>query len=52
MIPGDIKRVNNGQGFSVRQITVSTGYCYTLKNLAFLIEPPAIYIRPTLRDGH
>jgi hypothetical protein len=23
-----------------------------LKNLAFLIEPPANPLRPTLRDGH
>jgi hypothetical protein len=52
MIPRDNKRINGGKGFSVQQITVSTGYCYTSKNLAFPIEPRAIYIRPTLRDGH
>jgi hypothetical protein len=52
MIPSDNWRVNDGKGFSVRQIKVSAGYCYSLKNLAFPIEPPAIYIRPTLRDGH
>jgi len=27
-------------------------YCHSFKNLAFLIEPPVISIRPTLRDGH
>jgi hypothetical protein len=27
-------------------------HCDNLKNLAFLIEPPANPIRPTLRDGH